>query len=127
MDQLTNNDGYIAITTMLVIAAVVLVVSVTISLVSINEGQLSLAAMRNDNVLDIVEGCAEDALLYVNENNSLPASVSLPEGTCTITINSQSGSNWTFTTTATVNSHTKSIRIALTRSSTITISNWEEL
>jgi hypothetical protein len=119
--------GYIAISSVLVIAAVVLIIGTTVSLISISEGQISLSSYHNDTVLDGVEGCTEDALLYLNENNSLPATITTPQITCTVTVNSQAGSNWTITVTGTVSGHTKSIQVQLTRTTTIAITSWQEI
>lgn len=120
-------NGYIAISSVLVIAAVVLVIGTTISLVSISEGQISLSSYQNDVVLDGVEGCTEDALLYLNENNSLPGTITTPQITCTITVNSQSGSNWTITVSGTQSGHTKNIQVQLIRTTTIAITDWQEI
>jgi len=120
-------NGYIAISSILVIAAVVLIISTTIALISITEGQISLSSLTSDTTLDGVEGCMEDALLYLNENNAMPAAIITPQLTCSVTVNSQVGSDWTITTTGTVLGHTKSIRVQLTRTTTITIDSWEEI
>lgn len=119
-------QGYIAISSILVIAAVVLVIGTTVALVSINEGQISLASFQNDSVLDAVEGCTEDTLLYLNENNSLPATVVTPQLTCNVS-GSQAGSNWTFTVAGTVSGYTKSIQIQAARTTTISITSWNEI
>ena len=122
-----STKGYIAISSVLVIAAVVLVIGTTVSLVSISEGQISLSSYHNDTALDAVEGCTEDALLYLNENDSLPAAITTPQVTCTITVNSQSGPNWTITVSGTISDHTKSIQVQLTRATTIIITSWNEV
>lgn len=121
------SPGYIAISSILVIAAVVLIIGTTVALVSINEGQMSLAAIQSDTALGIVEGCTEEALLFLNENNTLPATITVPLGSCTATTNSVVGTTWTITISTTVNTFTKSVQIILTRGSTITISSWSEI
>lgn len=121
------SSGYIAISSVLVIAVVVLIIGTTVSLVSISEGQISLSGIKNGETLDILEGCAEETLLYLNENKLVPSTITLPEGTCTTTVNSQSATNWTVTLTTTLSGYSKSVRIVLTRNSTITITSWEEI
>jgi hypothetical protein len=121
-----NQGGYIAVASMLVIGVVVLVVGTTVSLLAINDIQSALADKKGHEALDLVEGCAEDALLMLNENNSLPSTVVLPEGSCSVTINSQSGSTWIFTVSGTFEGYVKSIQVEAERSTTIVIRNWSE-
>lgn len=129
--SVNRSSGYIAISSILVIAAIVLIIGTTVALTSITESQISLAGIQNDRALDAAEGCAEETLLYLNENNLLPAPFTIPIGTttvnCTITEISHVGSNWTFTALVTLNNHTKSVRVTLTRSSTIDVTRWEEI
>jgi hypothetical protein len=121
------NKGYVAISSVLIIAAVVLIIGTTISLVSISEGQMSLSGIQSDTALGILEGCTDETLLYINENNSLPTSVTTPDGICTVTLDSLVGNIWTITLSTTVNSFTKTVKVTLNRSSTITITSWEEI
>ena len=122
-----SSSGYIAITSILVIAAIVLIIGTTTALVSISEAQISLSGIKNDQTLDLVEACTEEALLYINENNSLPTTLTLPQGTCTMTVTQPITATWIVTITASHDTYTKTVRITLTRSSTIAITRWEEL
>jgi len=121
------SKGYIAITSVLMIAAVAIVVVVTITLSSISEGQVSLSGQRREATIDLVESCIEDALYSINTTNSLGSSITLPIGTCSVTINSHVGANWTFTVSGTLNGYTKSIQITTVRSTTMTPMTWKEL
>lgn len=121
-----NNKGYVALSSVLVIAVIVLILGSTVALLSINTIQSSLASKKGAEVLDIVEGCAEDALLTLNETNNVPSTITLPEGTCDVSIISQLGTDWLFTISATNEGYTKSIRIDASRTSTVTINSWTE-
>ncbi|MFC1790711.1 hypothetical protein ACFLZP_04490 [Patescibacteria group bacterium] len=119
--------GYVALASVLVIAAVVLVISVSVSLLSVSEGQMSLAGKKNEETVDLVEGCLEEALLRLNEEESIPATISLPEGDCSVTINSQVGNDWTITVSTTFENYTKSIQAVVNRETTVAITSWQEI
>lgn len=120
-------SGYIALASVLVIAAVVVTIGLSTSLLSINEAQTSLGGAKNDESLDIVEGCVEDALVRLNKTNAIPTQIPLPQGTCDVTIDAQSGTDWTFTAIGIVDNHTKKIQVEASRTTTISITSWEEI
>lgn len=126
LDQ-TNHPGYTAIATVLVIAAVAMIIGTTTSLLSIDGLQAGYNLDQGQATLQIVESCVEDTLLYLNENNSLPPSISLPEGSCSVTLNSQVGVVWTFTVAGSINGYTKSVQVVANRSSAVSITSWREL
>ena len=122
-----NNDGYAALASILVISVVVIIVGISVSLLSINYLQSSLSNKKSYESLDLVEACVEEALLQLNENNAISSNISLPEGSCSVTINSQVGTNWVFTVTGSINSYIKSIQVTADRNNTINILNWLEV
>lgn len=119
--------GFIAISSVLVIMVIVLVIGTTVSLLSVQGIQLSLSSKKSDEALSLVEGCVADALLRLNEQNQLPASVSLPEGSCIVTLNEQAGVTWDFTVSGSFNNYTKRIQITATRQSTVEVTGWNEI
>lgn len=122
-----NKNGFIAITTILIISAVVLGIATTVALVSIGEGQASLALTKGENTLQFVEGCAEDALLKIRNNGSYAGgTITRPEGTCSITI--VAGSPSTLTATTQDTKYNRTVEIKYTRSSSgIILSSWKEI
>lgn len=119
--------GYIALSSVLIIAFLVLTIGISVSYLAIGETQVSLGQLRKEEVTDFVESCVEDALLRLNENNAIPTTISLPQGTCIITINSHLGNNWTFTSVGTLQNHKKTILVQATRAVYITVSDWREI
>src|SRR3989338_6758105 len=107
-----DEKGYIAVT--------------LISVLSINDIQMSLANKNGLDALNIVEGCVENSLLNLNEDNNIPSSISLPEGNCSVTINSQNGNDWDFTVQTTIKSYSKSIRVNATRATNVLVTAWTE-
>ncbi len=122
-----KDGGYIAIVTVLVIGAIMLSVGMTVILNSINTGQGTLSEIKKESSVGYVESCVEEALMNINRNNTLSGTVVLPEGSCTVTINSQVGSAWDITVDGTLDGYNKSIRVTAIRGSTVTINSWLEI
>jgi len=113
-----NQKGYIALTSLIVVTALVILIGISVSALSINDLQSSFAAMR-------IEACVEDALLRLNEENFIPGSITIAGKTCTVT-SSQVGDNWDFTVEAANEGYTKKIRVTASRTSTVSITSWKE-
>ena len=121
------DKGYVALSSILVIATVILTIGISVSLLSVSESQISLAEKKKEETVDFVEACVEDALLELNENGSISSAITLPEGTCTVTIDSQTGDDWTFTVTGAVDAHTKRIQVTANRDTAVTVTSWKEV
>lgn len=121
-----NNKGFIAMTTILIVSAVVLGIATTVALVSIGEGQASLSLTKGEDALQFVEGCAEDALLKIRASASYTGgTITRPEGTCSVTI--VAGSPNTATVTTQDTKYKRTVVINYTRSSSgVTITSWKE-
>lgn len=120
-------DGFVAITSVLVISAVVLAIAITVSLLSIGEGQAGLALANGENTLTFVEGCVEDALLKLNANASYAGgTITRPEGICIVSVSSL-GSTYTITVTTNATLYKRAIQVVANRGSTVTITSWKEL
>lgn len=121
-----RQKGYIALASVLVISAVILTIGVSVSLLSISELQISLAEKKKEETIDFVESCLAEILLKLNEDNAVSTEISLPEGNCSVTINSQN-SSWTFTVSGSVDNYTKNVQVTATRGSTVEIISWQEV
>jgi Tfp pilus assembly protein PilX len=121
------NRGYIALTSVLVVGVVLLTIGLSVSLIAISEGQLSLSARRNESALDLTEACVEYALLELSNTNSVDTTVTLPEGTCSLVVNSTVGTTWTFTVTGTKETLTKKIQVNAVRGSAVSVTSWLEI
>lgn len=125
--QHAGRQGYIAITSILIILAVVLIIGTSVSLLSVNDIQSSLSSEKGEQALSLAEACAEDALLRLNNNNAIPASFTIPEGTCTITGITNIGNNWTFTANAVILNYSKSVQVSAVRTTTVQVTSWIEI
>jgi len=119
--------GYIALVSVLVIGAIMVVIIITVSLVSISEGQMSYAEYKKEETIDIVEACIEEALYRLKRTEVVQEQFPLLEATCSATLNSQSGDDWDFTVTASTSGFLKKIRVDATSGNTITINSWQEV
>lgn len=123
---MSNQKGYIAIITVIIITSVVVVAVSTAALLSIGEEQSAQALSTGEGALNIAESCMEQALLLIQGNpNYTGGSLTLPEGNCTITA-SHAGSTWTIQTLATDIPYTRTVMVTANRGTTITISQWVE-
>ena len=122
-----NQGGYTAIASVLVITAVLLVVTTTASLTSIATVQQSLSYKKADEALFLVESCVADVLLTLNKTASMPATITIPEGSCTVILNAQVGDSWDFTVTGNFIGYTRSIQVVAQRTSEVLIESWVEL
>lgn len=120
----TLQGGYVALATVLVIAVVVTSIGLAVSTQSVDTVQSSLFAEKTHAARNFVEGCIEDVLLRLNENDAIPGTITLPEGSCSVTINSQVGSIWNFTVVGSQDGQTVSILVEAERSGTVSITDW---
>lgn len=123
-----NKKGFIAISSVLIIAAVVLAIGITVSLLSIGEGQSALSLTKGEDTLSFIEGCTEDTLLKSKASSSYNGgNITRPEGTCTITIDSKSGNDWTATISTAATEYKRTIRVIFNRGGAITLTSWKEI
>jgi hypothetical protein len=123
----SSRQGYIAFVSFLIIAAVVAVVGITLSLLSISEAQMGLSERRGRYALYLVEGCMEDSLLSSYYSSAYNGGTrSYPEGSCTTTI-TKNGKDWILTASATNAGHTKSLEVKMNRDREIIIESWKEI
>lgn len=122
-----SESGYVAISILLILTAVILGIIVTVAQLGIGEGQVSLALSKGEDTLHFVEGCMEDTLLKIRSNASYAGgTIAHPEGTCSITV-SQVGSTYTVTATTTTTSYKRTVQAVATRGTALSLTSWKEL
>jgi len=123
----STQRGYIATSAVLVLMVVVLTIVTTVSLLSIGEAQGSLALTKGEEALSFVEGCVEDAILKTKASPTYNGgNITRPEGTCTVTV-SKAGNVWTETISTTDTAYKRTVRVVFTRTSSITLTSWQEI
>jgi hypothetical protein len=123
-----KSQGFIAISAVLVIMAVVVAITVTVSQLSIGEGQASLSLVKGEENLNLVEGCVEDYLLKIRANPGYSGGIiQRPEGSCTINIVS-TNPNWDIIVLPVSTQYLRSIQVKFTRTGTqINLTSWSEV
>lgn len=126
--QKLNERGYIALTTVLVVMVVVIATVTTATYLSIGEAQSGLALLKGEDNLSFVEGCVEDVMLKIRSNSLYnAATISRPEGTCTITYNSGGPTNWDLLVSSQTTNYKRSINVVFVKNPTgITLTSWRE-
>lgn len=120
--------GFVATTTVLIISAVVVTVVTTAILLSVGEGQASLASYKGEENLASVEGCVEDVLQKIHDSGTYSGtSITRPEGTCTISYVQGGPTDWDITVSFSGTEYNRRIRVVFTRGANITISSWQEI
>jgi len=128
MDILKLNKGYIATSTVLILMVVTLSIMVTVSLLGIGEVQGTQAVTKGEQTLFLVDGCIEEVLLRVINNPSYTGgNITVPEGGCVATVESQAGNNWSIVVTNNTIDYKRTIREVLVRSGSISIVSWLEI
>ncbi len=124
-----NSNGYIALSMILIIGAVVIGVAATASLLAIGEAQSGLTQFKGEDMWFFVDGCAEDALQKIHDNPDYTSGTigHGTDGTCNIQV-SKAGSNYdiTITTNDANPKYKRRVHILATRGNTIVITSWKE-
>ncbi|MEK7573855.1 MAG: hypothetical protein AAB531_05520 [Patescibacteria group bacterium] len=128
----SSERGYVAISIILILTAVLLGIIVTVAHLGIGEGQVSLALSKGEDTLTFVEGCVEDVMLKIRSNPSYNGTAIMHNGeTCTITYNSGGSgpTNWDLTVSPpATDAYNRKIRVQFTRNpSQITLNSWKEI
>lgn len=121
-------DGYIAMTSAIIISMLVLAIVFAISLSGYFSRSNVLTSEFKDVSLALAEGCTEKALLKYAENTSYVGNenITISGRQCSILPIETSGSNKIIKTKAIVESVTSNIKVTFD-STDITIISWEEL
>lgn len=124
-------EGYIALTTVLVLMAVLLSTIVSITYTSVGEAQSGLALFKGEENLGFGEGCVEDVMLKIRSDSSYSGtSFTRPEGTCSIIYNPGGAgpTSWDITVTSQSTQYQRKVRVIFTRNPTgITLTSWKEI
>jgi len=118
--------GFVAISTVLVLMAVMMSAVVAITYLSVGELQTGLVQVKGEESLGLVEGCTEDLLQKIHDNPGFAGtSLSRPEGVCTFVYNSP-GPNWDVMVSGNNSLSLRKVRVQFTRGNNVAVSKWQE-
>ncbi len=131
--MIKNSKGYIALSTVVVLLAVIIAITLTSAYSAIGEAQSGLALFQGEENLQQVEGCVEDYMLKIRSNSGFTAqNINHLDNSggiiaCNITINA-GNPNWDITVSTQTTNYKRSVRVTFTRASTgITFLSWNEI
>jgi len=123
-------NGYIALISILIICAIVLLITISAGILSISESDMGLGKNQASEAYYYANACAEDALQGIRDLTSYTGTDTLvfDNGSCGYTVTSQGGSNRTITASGVVGDITRRIQITINQiNPLINISSWEEV
>lgn len=120
--------GFIAITSVIIIASVVLAISLSATYLSIGEGQSALSLTEGEHTLNQVESCVEEALFKIRQSPTYAGgTLNHPDGfSCLINV-VRVANNYTVTVTNLNSDYTRSIEVAANRTGQLSITSWKEI
>ncbi len=123
-----NEKGYVAISIVLILTAVILGIIIAVAGLGIGEGQASLALSKGEDALNFSEGCLNDAILKIRSDYTYSGGIiTRPEGTCSISV-SQSGLVYTSTASASTTAYRRTVQAVINRGlTTVSLTSWKEL
>ncbi|MDO8663475.1 MAG: hypothetical protein Q7K28_01380 [Candidatus Wildermuthbacteria bacterium] len=122
--------GYIALISILIINAIILLIAISAGVLSISESNLNLEKNRSSGALYLASACAEEALQKIREFTSFQGSgnLALGEGTCTYAVTKLTGQNRIIAAGGTVQNAIQKIKITLDGvTPDINITSWQEV
>jgi len=122
-----KQKGFIAITTVLIISALVLIVGIGISLESIGEMKMGLQRSLSSQAYYLANLCAEQTLMKLKENSSYlgDETINMENGNCTI---EPIEGNWTIKVSAFSSGQVKKMKLIVSQiNPEIIVDSWEEV
>ena len=125
-----SNTGYVALITVLVIGAVGTAIAVSVILLGLGSSRTSFALEQSNQAKALANACAEEALQQIRDSISFSGTgnLTLGQGTCTYTVTNDGAQNRTVTSSGTVGTTIRKVKITLDQiNPTINITSWQEL
>ena len=127
----SKNEGYIALVTILIISAVVLVIAVNAGLLGISESDMGLIKNQASEAYYLASACAEYAVAKLKDKLNYPGNetLNIGDGSCYIYQPEGSGNqDRVVKTTGTIYNLTRKIKININRVRPETeIASWQEV
>ena len=126
----TQKNGFITLISVLVVGALGVAISVSLLLLGLNSSRTSFAYEQSNQTKALANACAEEGLQQIRDSTSFTGtgSLTLVQGTCSYTVTSQGGSNRTITSTGTVGTIIRKVKIIISGiNPTITATSWQEV
>lgn len=122
---LKNQKGGALLVMMLIISAIVLIIAITVNLKSVNDLKTGARFLYKAKADNLTKSCIEDIILgYKRDPNYSVTTITLPEGSCSVTINNN-GNFRTIAVSSAVNNYYSNIEIIVDLSQNpVMITSW---
>lgn len=124
-----NNKGFVALMSVTIISAILLIIAVTISTSSFYERYEILGAELKERSLSNAEACADEGLLLLANNESHTATTTTTltnSDTCTLGPIPSSGNPRIYYSTSNKGNYVTNLKISADPT-TISVNSWEEI
>ena len=128
--RLKTNQGYIALISVLIISALVLLIASSASLSSLSESEMGLEENQSWEAYYLANLCTEEALQQIRDSVSYEGSenIFLNSGNCSYTVIREPGQNRTINATGTVEAIIRKLRINIDQiNPKINVASWQEV
>ncbi len=126
----TNQHGYIALLTVLIVGAAATAIAMTLLLTGVDSQRAGLIQQQSTQARQLANACAEEALQTIHDTTSYTGTgtLTLGAGGCTYTVTSTGASTRTISTSATINNVVRRTTVYVTiGASNISITSWQEV
>lgn len=128
-----HKNGFIAITSLLIISSITFAIAVSVSLLGVEETKTALVYKKGLETFMIAKSCEEEALLRLRNDDTYantPILLNVGNGSCTISKGGTSP-NFIITIEATITNpprYVKKLEISTRKKGkSITVTNWQEI
>lgn len=122
-----NQCGYIALISVLMVSAIIVLIAISASLASISESDMGFLENQAWTAFSLATACAEEALLRIKDYTLFSGSgnLTLGDGNCTYTVIRLAGQNRDIRASGTVGNIIRKVKITIDGiSPSINITSW---
>ncbi len=124
-----NQKGYIVLITVLVIGAIGVAIAASVIWLGLGVSKSSFALEQSNQTKALANTCSEEALQQIRDSTSFTGSgnLTLGQGTCSYTVTSGGTQNRTITSTGTVGTIVRKVKISIDKiNPSINVTSWQE-
>lgn len=125
-----KQEGYIALITVLVTGAVGVAIATSLLLLGLGSSRTSFALEQSNQAKGLANVCAEEALQQIRDSTPFTGTgnLTLGQGLCSYTVTSGGAQNRTITSTGTVGTIIRKVKITLDKiTPSINLTSWQEV
>ncbi len=125
-----GQSGYIVLISVLIIGAVGVAVAVAVLWLGLGDSKGSFALEQSNQAKSLANACSDEALQQIRDSTSYTGTgnLTLGQGTCTYTVTNTGGTSRTITSTGTVGTVVRKVKITIdTINPSINVTSWKEV